>query len=94
MGLHAAQKVSKYADTLQQKVSAYTKLSGELNGMNARQTYVHLSAPFASLAVSCGHRRCSFAWLGLSIISGGGWSVRGNTHTSLRLPVQRQLDEC
>ena len=93
MGLHAAQKVSKYADTLQQKVSAYTKLSGELNGMNARQTYVHLPAPFASLAVSCGDRRCSFAWLGLSIIR-GGCSVRGNTHTSLRLPVQRQLDEC
>ena len=93
--MHAAQKVSKYADTLQQKVSAYTKLSGELNGMNARQTYVHLSAPFASLAVSCGHRRCSFAWLGLSIIRSGGDVLSwGNTHTSLRLPVQRQLDEC
>ena len=28
--------MSKYADTLNQKISAYTKLSGELNGMNTR----------------------------------------------------------
>lgn len=79
--MHAAQKVSKFADTHQQKVSAYTKLSGELNGMNARQTYVHLPAPFASLAVSCGDRRCSFAWLGLSIIRRGGMFSNGVTLT-------------
>ncbi len=34
--------MAKYADTLQQKISAYTKLSGELNGMSARQTCVLL----------------------------------------------------
>ena len=46
------QNMAKYADTLQQKISAYTKLSGELNGMNARQAYVPLAASQQSSLVS------------------------------------------
>jgi len=49
------QKVSKYSDTLQQKVSAYTKLVGELNGANSRATGNLMSADLVPPIVDEGH---------------------------------------